>query len=86
MYTSQTEVWLHWMEQIKHSVHIFILANAEQILQSFFFLLILFRLGSGYVVDAPYPKGYTVRVFQNTLIKSAVSRVHFLNCPFEGSK
>ena len=24
MYTSQTEVWLHWMEQIKHSVHIFI--------------------------------------------------------------
>ena len=55
MYTSQTEVWLHWMEQIKHSVHIFILANAEQILQSFFFLLILFRLGSGYVVDAPYP-------------------------------
>ena len=42
MYTSQTEVWLHWMEQIKHSVHIFILANAEQILQSFSFFGLYF--------------------------------------------
>ena len=41
MYTSQTEVGLHWMEQIKHSVHIFILANAQQILRTFFFLYFL---------------------------------------------